>query len=119
MSDGETGDLFVSVSYPNQYDDVTCQNDGTLIRQMYIPWEETLEGNKYSFNLFGACKETITLSLNQEAPNGGAYRLRGLGMGGNADLIVKVWHTLPANIDEESRKTIARAIRDAKPSRVS
>lgn len=118
LKDGQKGDLMVQVTYHPQYEDVSMLHDGTLVKDLHVPWESSLLGEKYRFSVTSESKDSIDLVLNSSTPNGGAYRLRGLGMGNGADLIVKVWHMLPTNIREEDRKAIARAIQDAKPDTV-
>jgi molecular chaperone DnaJ len=112
MKNGEKGDLHVQVTYPPQDDDVSMRHDGTLVKDMHVPWEDTLLGEKYSFSVVSnSNNDVIELKLNPAAPNGCVYKLRGLGMGKDADLLVKVWHLLPTKINEEDRKVIAEALK--------
>ena len=113
FSDGTKGSLVVTVTYPVQHEDMTMMNDGTLIKQIHVPWEESLSGTKWRFKIFEECPGYVDLTLEPSSRNGTSYKIKDAGMGKNADLIVKVWYLLPSNIKEDGRKAIAEAIRKA------
>jgi molecular chaperone DnaJ len=114
--DGSRGDLIVTIVFAQQFENVTCMQDGTLVKQISVPWDCALLEEKFKFKIFNACSEEIELKLNPSQPNGGSYRLKGLGMEWSEELIVKVWYDLPSNIREEDRQIIAKALRNGRCS---
>jgi len=114
MSDGRKGVLDVSVQYTTKSEGVLCSIDGTLYKDIMVPWDMALLEEKFNFTVFQNCTESVSIKLDSAIKNGGAQRLKGLGMA-NKDLIIKVWYLLPSNLNSNDRKLIAKAIRDVKP----
>jgi molecular chaperone DnaJ len=113
LSNGKTGNLRVSVMYENQFEDVTCLADGTLVKEVVIPWEDVLMGGQYELKLFSSSSNIISVKLDPSMPSGSGYRLKNLGMG-ESHLVIKVRLDLPTNIDEDDRLLIAKVIKNAK-----
>jgi DnaJ-class molecular chaperone len=113
MADGRKGNLEVFIQYVQKHEGVVCSADGTLYKDVVVPWDSALLEEKHEFKVFSCCTESILMNLKSSIPNGGSYRFNGMGMS-NKDLIVKVWYSLPSNINEQHRQLIAKSIRDAK-----
>jgi len=110
MSDGTSGNLEISVQYIGKSEGVLCSIDGTLFKDIIVPWEAALLEEDFSFKVFSNCKESVLIKLDSKTSNGGQQRLVGLGMA-NRDLVIKVWYSLPSNIEYKDRKRIAKAIK--------
>lgn len=113
LAAGKIGDLRVGVTYEGQFEGVACLSDGTIVKEITVPWEDVLLGSQYEFKLFPLSPNKISLTLDPSVTSGSGYRLKGLGMG-ESPLVVKVRHELPTNIMAEDRTIIAKAIKDAK-----
>lgn len=112
MADGKKGSLDIYIQYIAKSEGVICSIDGVLYKDIVVPWDMALLGEKFNFTVFSRCKNSIAVKLDSSLPNGGSQRLTGLGMG-NGDLIIKVWYSLPTNLNINDRDTIAKAIRNA------
>jgi molecular chaperone DnaJ len=115
-SDGTRGDFMVLVTYPPSFEDVDLLADGALLKQVKAQWDAALMGEEFAFKLFSSCPSEERIRLDSGLPNGWVYVVKDGGMAKGRDLLVKVWYVLPTNINEKSRRAIARAIRNAEPS---
>jgi DnaJ-class molecular chaperone len=113
MAGGKIGDLRVGITYDSQFEGVSCLTDGTIVKELTVPWEDVLLGVQYEFKLFSSSLNKISVALDPSVSSGTGYRLKGLGMG-ESPLVIKVKHELPTNIMEKDRTIIAKAIKDAK-----
>lgn len=113
MANGTCGDLIVRVSCSKNEQGVACLMDGTLTKELVVPWDSALLGEEFSFKLFQECNNDISITLIPSLPDGGQIRLRGLGMR-YADLLIKVRYSLPSKLESEDRELIARTIRKSK-----
>lgn len=114
LHDGRKGKLIVLVMFGNRMEDVMHLLDGTLVKSISVPWDTVLMGERYEFKIFSSGHDSVSLLLDPTLPEGNSYRLSGLGMSPNSDLLVKVNYSLPSNIREEDRILIAKVLRNAK-----
>jgi DnaJ-class molecular chaperone len=110
MSDGRKGNLEISIQYVCKSEEVICSLDGTLFKDIVVPWESALLEENFQFKVFSFCQNFVSLKLDSSVVNGGQQRLKGLGMS-NRDLVIKVWYSLPSKMCYKDRKRIAKAIK--------
>lgn len=118
-ADGTRGDFMASIHYAPSFDGVDLMPDGSMLKNIKVPWESALLGEEFAFKIFKSSTVDERIRLDPSIPNGWVYAngVKGRGMLPGSDLLVKVWYDLPTNINQKGRESIARAIKNAKSSR--
>ncbi len=116
---GKRGDLSVTFVYEPTIEGVELLPDGSLIKNISVPWDSILLEENLSFKIFNLCVDQKIIKLDSSLPSSAVYVIKNAGMSVNKDLFVKVWYELPTNIDKESERKIARIIRNAQSSRTT
>lgn len=107
---GVAGDVYVTVHYPHNEGGAAIMPDGTVACRLSVGWEASLEGREVSGTTLDGSIQ-YSLKLDPSLPNLNTYRLKGMGMCPDRDLLVKVSFDLPWNMSEGDRTAVASILR--------
>ena len=89
--DDRKGDLLVRVDHPWETEGIYCSVEGSITKDLVVPWEYVLSGKPFQFKVFPSCRENLSFVANPEFEQGDFYTFPRLGMNPAGDLNVKVF----------------------------